>query len=98
MRLNKADHAAVSAAVAAAEAQSDGEIVTVVAPGSDSYHDVALHWAVLAMLGMLALLAAIPAILIVWTYRLPRELVVALSVTSLTSLAYGAFLMWAFIG
>jgi 1,4-dihydroxy-2-naphthoate octaprenyltransferase len=52
----------------------------------------------IAWLTMLALLAAIPAILIVWTYRLPRELVVALSVTSLTSLAYGAFLMWAFIG
>jgi 1,4-dihydroxy-2-naphthoate octaprenyltransferase len=52
----------------------------------------------IAWLTMLALLAAIPAILIVWTYRLPRELVVALSVTSLTSVAYGAFLMWAFIG
>ena len=52
----------------------------------------------IAWLTMLALLAALPAILIVWTYRLPRELVVALSVTSLTSLAYGAFLMWAFIG
>jgi 1,4-dihydroxy-2-naphthoate octaprenyltransferase len=48
----------------------------------------------IAWLTMLALLAAIPA----RTYRLPRELVVALSVTSLTSLAYGAFLMWAFIG
>ena len=52
----------------------------------------------IAWLTMLALLAALPAILIVWTYRLPRELVVALSVTSLTSVAYGAFLMWAFIG
>ena len=52
----------------------------------------------IAWLTMLALLAAIPAILIVWTYRLPRELVVALSITSLTSVAYGAFLMWAFIG
>jgi 1,4-dihydroxy-2-naphthoate octaprenyltransferase len=52
----------------------------------------------IAWLTLLALLAALPAILIVWTYRLPRELVVALSLASLTSVAYGAFLMWAFIG
>ena len=52
----------------------------------------------IAWLALLALLAALPAILIVWTYRVPRELVVALSLTSLTSVAYGAFLMWAFIG
>jgi len=52
----------------------------------------------IAWLALLALLAALPAILIVWTYRLPRELVVALSLTSLTSVAYGAFLFWAFVG
>jgi 1,4-dihydroxy-2-naphthoate octaprenyltransferase len=52
----------------------------------------------IAWLTMLALLSALAAILIVWTYRLPRELVVALSLTSLTSVAYGAFLMWAFVG
>ena len=52
----------------------------------------------IAWLSLLALLAGLPAILIVWTYRLPRELVVALGLTSLTSVAYGAFLMWAFIG
>ncbi|MDQ1130656.1 1,4-dihydroxy-2-naphthoate polyprenyltransferase [Microbacterium sp. SORGH_AS_0888] len=52
----------------------------------------------IAWLTMLALLGAGPAILIVWTYREPRELVVALSVTSLTSLAYGALLAWAFVG
>jgi 1,4-dihydroxy-2-naphthoate polyprenyltransferase len=52
----------------------------------------------IAWLALFALLAALPAILIVWTYRLPRELVVALTLTSLTSVAYGAFLMWAFIG
>ena len=51
-----------------------------------------------AWLTLLALLAAIPAILIVWTYREPRELVVALALTSLTSLAYGGFLFWAFAG
>jgi 1,4-dihydroxy-2-naphthoate octaprenyltransferase len=52
----------------------------------------------IAWLTLLALLAGLPAVLIVWTYRDPRELVVALGLTSLTSVAYGAFLMWAFIG
>ena len=46
---------------------------------------------------MLALLAGVPAILIVWTYRQPRELVVALALTSVTSLAYSALLAWSFI-
>ncbi len=50
-----------------------------------------------AWLTLLVLLAALPAILIVWTYRAPRELVVALGLMSLTSVAYGAFLCWAFI-
>ena len=52
----------------------------------------------IAWLTLLVLLAALPAILIVWTYRAPRELVVALGLTSLTSIAYGAFLFWAFVG
>ncbi len=52
----------------------------------------------IAWLTLLALLAALPAILIVWTYRAPKELVVALALTSLTSVAYGAFLCWAFVG
>jgi 1,4-dihydroxy-2-naphthoate octaprenyltransferase len=51
----------------------------------------------IAWLTPLALLLALPAILIVWTYRDPRELVVALALTSLTSVAYGAFLFWAFV-
>ncbi|KRA24358.1 1,4-dihydroxy-2-naphthoate octaprenyltransferase [Microbacterium sp. Root61] len=52
----------------------------------------------IAWLTLLALIAALPAILIVWTYRLPKELLVALALTSLTSVAYGAFLFWAFAG
>ena len=52
----------------------------------------------IAWLSLLVLLAALPAILIVWTYRDPRELVVALGLTSLTSLAYAAFLAWALVG
>lgn len=52
----------------------------------------------LAWLGLLALIPAAAAILIVWTYRQPRELVVALALTSVTSLALGALLLWAFVG
>ncbi|WP_424449198.1 1,4-dihydroxy-2-naphthoate polyprenyltransferase [Microbacterium arborescens] len=52
----------------------------------------------IAWLSLFALLPALSAILIVWTYRQPRELVVALALTSLTSVAFGAFLFWAFVG
>jgi 1,4-dihydroxy-2-naphthoate octaprenyltransferase len=52
----------------------------------------------IAWLALMALLAAGPAILIVWMYQKPRELVVALGLLSLTSIAYGAFLYWAFVG
>lgn len=54
------DHLLVSDAVARAEALSDGEIVTIVARRSDAYHDVALHYAVLAMLLVPAALALVP--------------------------------------
>jgi putative membrane protein len=53
-RLSEADHDKVSAAIAAAEARSDGEIVAVATPISDPYHDVALHWAVAALILVLA--------------------------------------------
>ena len=53
-RLSEADHQKVSAAIAAAEAKSDGEIVAVATPISDAYHDVALHWAVAVMILVLA--------------------------------------------
>ena len=49
-RLSPEDHALVTAAVAKAELSSDGEIVTIVAGRSDAYHDVALHYSVLALL------------------------------------------------
>ncbi|MDT8760826.1 hypothetical protein MZO42_19170 [Sphingomonas psychrotolerans] len=58
MHLTEADHQRVSAAVTEAELHTDGEIVTVVAAQSDGYTDVALHWAVLAMLLALAVLAS----------------------------------------
>jgi putative membrane protein len=61
IRLTHADRARVTAAVTQAERGTDGEIVTVVARQSDSYHDVALHYAVAAMLLTLALAAINPA-------------------------------------
>jgi putative membrane protein len=53
-KLSEADHDKVSAAIAAAEADTAGEIVAVATPLSDSYHDVALHWAVAALILVLA--------------------------------------------
>ena len=60
MRLTQADHERVTAAVAEAERSSSGEIVTIVAARSDAYHDVGLHYAVLAMLLVPAALAVTP--------------------------------------
>ena len=86
-RLSEADHAKVSAAIAEAERSSDGEIVAVATDLSDSYHDVALHWAVLALIAVLAFAAACPSCLAWWIDLFlggwrpepsPRELLTAL--------------------
>ncbi len=66
MRLSQEDHDRVSAAIASAEATSDGEIVAVVTDSSDRYHDVALHWAVLILIGTIAAFAGFPALLLFW--------------------------------
>ncbi|MBN8845893.1 MAG: hypothetical protein J0H88_21850 [Sphingomonadales bacterium] len=51
--VSDADHDIVTAAVAAAEAHTSGEIVTVIAAQSNDYDDVALVWAsVIAFLAM----------------------------------------------
>lgn len=52
----------------------------------------------IAWMSLLALLAGLPAIVIVWWYRQPSELVTALALTSLTALAYAGFIYWAFVG
>ncbi|PTQ12268.1 hypothetical protein CLG96_06945 [Sphingomonas oleivorans] len=87
MRLTERDHAEVNAAVMAAEARTDGEIVTIVAPSSDSYHDVVLHWAMLLVFLVLALVALRPDILLSlramldggWRHEYPQgELLTAL--------------------
>lgn len=61
MKLGPEDNALVTAAVTEAERGCDGEIVTIVAASSDSYHDVVLNWALLAMFLALAVIAAFPA-------------------------------------
>lgn len=62
-KLSGDDHARVTAAVSAAEARTDGEIVTVVAGRSDHYGDVASLWAAAGSLLLLALLAWWPAVI-----------------------------------
>jgi putative membrane protein len=66
MRLSEDDHVKVSTAIAAAEANSDGEIVAVATELSDPYHDVALHWAVLVLFAVLAWAAICPSCLNWW--------------------------------
>ena len=66
LQLSAEDHKKVSQAIAAAELHSDGEIIAVATPLSDSYHDVALHWAVLVLFAVLAFAAAFPAWLNWW--------------------------------
>ncbi|MGD9812223.1 MAG: TPM domain-containing protein [Sphingobium sp.] len=58
--ISTADHERISDAVRAAETATDGEIITVIAPRSDAYHDVGLHYAIAGMLVLLALVAAFP--------------------------------------
>lgn len=54
------DHKLVSDAVAAAEAGSAGEIVTIVTARSDAYHDIALVWSALAAFLALSALEIAP--------------------------------------
>lgn len=62
-RFTAQEHATVTAAVAAAERATDGEIVTIVTDWSDHYHDVSLYYAGAAMLAALGLFAAFPGLL-----------------------------------
>lgn len=63
LKFTPEEHARVTEAVAAAERATDGEIVTIVSDRSDAYHDVALHYAVGAMLVVTAVAAVWPWIL-----------------------------------
>jgi putative membrane protein len=92
-RFSDEDRRRVTEAVARAEALSDGEIVTVVAERSDAYHDVALHWALLAMLLVPAAFAAAPegwfdwmgGLLLGWNGELTRPLLMLLLAVKLAA-------------
>lgn len=58
--MTEADRRRVSAAVTAAETNSAGEIVTILAEQSDSYGDIALAWSALAGLAALIALSLAP--------------------------------------
>jgi putative membrane protein len=66
MQLTGADREKVAAAIAAAEANSNGEIVAVATPISDAYHDVGLHWALVPLFAVLAWAAWRPTALVWW--------------------------------
>lgn len=68
--ITEVDQRRVSAAITAAEGSSNGEIVAVATPISDSYHDVALHWAIAALILVLAWAAWRPDWLTWWYDRL----------------------------
>lgn len=59
--LSQEDHANISEAVAKAELQSAGEIVTILADRSDGYTDIQLAWSVAASLLVLCALVVAPA-------------------------------------
>ena len=65
-RMTDADHDKVSAAITKAEASTAGEIVAVATPVSDSYQDVALHWALVPLFAVLAWAAWRPTALEWW--------------------------------
>jgi len=59
---SEADHKVVSDAVAAAEAHTSGEIVTVLAEKSDRYDDIALLWAIAASFTAMSVFALFPRV------------------------------------
>lgn len=58
--MTEADRARVGAAVTAAERETAGEIVTIMAQSSDAYADVALAWSAIVALLALVVLALVP--------------------------------------
>lgn len=90
MRLSAAEHKAVSEAVAAAEAETDGEIVTMIAPVSDAYRDVPPQYGLLAALLVPALVAIDPAFLPFTSdgWAAPDERLVLLGVMVLQVIAF----------
>ncbi len=63
MAMDDGDHGKVSAAIAAAERGTDGEVIAIIAEKSDAYHDVGLHYAVAVLFLLLSMVAAWPRLI-----------------------------------
>ena len=61
--LKPEDSEIVARAITEAETRTDGEISVVVAPSSDTYADVVLHWSLLAALLPLSVFATFPSLI-----------------------------------
>ena len=104
IHLSEADHLAVSSAVAAAEAQSAGEIVTIIAGESNSFHDVALLWSALVAFLALTVLTLFPGFYLAkidwlmgnWASEWSAQHVLALGLFAATAkfLAMWLLLLW----
>lgn len=102
--LSQADNDRVAAAVGAAEAHANAEIVTVVTRASDNYADVALAWsAAIAGLALLTVtmasgfyLGLIDRVLGLWDHRwTPREVLgLALFIGSVKFAGMWVILLW----
>lgn len=102
--LTPADSNRIAAAVGAAEAHANGEIVTVITRASDSYGDIALAWsAAVAGLALLTITLAtgfalnlVDGALGLWAHRwTPREVLsLALLVGSVKFVAMWLILLW----
>lgn len=101
LKMTAADHKIVSDAVAAAEAHSAGEIVTIVTPRSDSYRDVALIWsALVAFLALAALelgsgfyLPLVEHLLGLWAFEWTPRAVLGLALSTATLKFLGMYLL-----
>lgn len=102
--MTEADHKIVSDAVAAAEANSAGEIVTIITPRSDSYRDVALIWsALVAFMALSALelgtgfyLPLIEHLLGLWAFEWTPRAVLGLALTAATMKFLSMYLLMRF--
>ncbi|WP_298168037.1 hypothetical protein [Novosphingobium sp.] len=102
--LTDTDRKDIAEAVAAAEATSAGEIVTIITPQSDSYRDVALAWSIfVAFLALAALelaptfyLGLIERLLGLWAHEwTPRQVLgIALTVAVIKFLGMLLLMAW----
>lgn len=99
--LNDTDRRRIAEAVTAAEAQSAGEIVTIVTAQSDSYRDMALAWsAFVALLALAALdlapgfyLGLVDRVLGLWAHEWTPQEVLGLALTVATAKFAGMVLL-----